>query len=127
MSAPRTVTIRTADHGPVTVPEPSWCLGQHRDGGARVDITHAGPDVVLTVPTRSGPATVLVTALESAPFATDPTARGPIMAVETGGTWCEAGPAELAGIADALTAHADAVRARARDLAAALAEDRGQR
>jgi hypothetical protein len=46
---PRTVTLATADHGPVTLPEPSWCSGhQHHDPETlRVDLIHAGPAVDL--------------------------------------------------------------------------------
>lgn len=38
---PSAVTITTIDHGPVTVAEPSWCIGHHwqRDIG-RSDICH---------------------------------------------------------------------------------------
>ncbi|MFG2678308.1 DUF6907 domain-containing protein [Streptomyces sp. NPDC048392] len=122
MSASRTVTIRTADHGPVTIPEPSWCLGQHPDGGARIDITHAGPDVELTLPTRQGPVVYLATSLESRPFVPDAFLRGPFMGVGIGGDWHETGLPGLEAMADMLSAHADALRERARVLAAALEE-----
>ncbi|MFJ9752952.1 DUF6907 domain-containing protein [Streptomyces chartreusis] len=81
------VTVDTSDHGPVTIPEPSWCLGNHRDGVARIDITHVGPNHVLTLATREGPAVHLITALESRPFITDSFLRGPFVAVEVGGAW----------------------------------------
>lgn len=44
MTGARTVTVHTLDHGPVTLPEPSWCAG-HTDGPAehRVDLHHAAP------------------------------------------------------------------------------------
>lgn len=47
---PRTVTLPTADHGDVTLPEPAWCAGHpnHRPDDLRADIHHAGPDVTLT-------------------------------------------------------------------------------
>lgn len=41
MSA-RTVTVATSDHGAVTLPEPSWCLGEHPQGGHRSDVSHNG-------------------------------------------------------------------------------------
>ncbi|MFF0104518.1 DUF6907 domain-containing protein [Streptomyces hirsutus] len=46
---PRTVTLPTIDHGDVTIPEPSWCIG-HADYRPeyRADILHRGPDVTLT-------------------------------------------------------------------------------
>ncbi|MFC8866369.1 DUF6907 domain-containing protein [Streptomyces sp. NPDC057148] len=45
-----TITLPTADHGDVTLPEPSWCAGHaHHDPlTERVDLTHSGPDAVLT-------------------------------------------------------------------------------
>lgn len=121
MSVPRTVTIVTADHGPVTLPEPSWCLGSHPDGGARIDVTHVGAEHAFTVPTRSGPAVLLLAALESRPFVGDSFLRGPFVGVEIGGDWYETGLAGLEAMADALTAHADQLRDRARELAVALA------
>lgn len=47
---PRTVTLATADHGPVTLPEPSWCAGHthHDPNSLRVDLIHAGPAVDCT-------------------------------------------------------------------------------
>lgn len=48
MSELRTVTLATADHGDVTLPEPSWCIGHETvPGDMRVDILHQGPDVEL--------------------------------------------------------------------------------
>lgn len=122
MSALRTVTIHTADHGPVTIPEPSWCAGRHPDGGARIDITHVGREHALTVPTRSGPAPVLVTALESRPFVADTFLRGPFVSVGIDGEWYETGLPGLEAMADALAAHADQLRERSGELAVALAE-----
>ncbi|WP_406171193.1 DUF6907 domain-containing protein [Streptomyces sp. NBC_00996] len=126
MSAPRTVTIRTVDHGPVTIPEPSWCAGRHPDGGARVDITHVGPDRPLTIPTRRGPAVHLVTALESRPFVAESFLRGPFVAVEIGGDWYETGLAGLERMASELEAHAEQLRDRARGLAVILAGGEGR-
>jgi hypothetical protein len=122
MSASRTVTIVTADHGPVTLSEPSWCLGRHPDGGARVDITHLGREHALSLPTREGPAVHLITALESRPFVADSFQRGPFVGVEIGGDWYETGMPGLEAMADALTAHAEQLRERSRELAVALAE-----
>lgn len=43
----RTVILQTADHGAVTLQEPSWCSGhQHHDPETlRVDLIHVGPTV----------------------------------------------------------------------------------
>lgn len=120
MSVRRTVTIRTHDRGSVTIPEPSWCAGEHPDGGARVDITHVGAEHPLTLPTRSGPAVVLVASLESRPFVTDSFLKGPFMSVYIDGDHHETGLAGLEAMADALTAHADQLRDRARELALIL-------
>ncbi|NUK72126.1 hypothetical protein HRW23_22065 [Streptomyces lunaelactis] len=51
MSA-RTVTVATTDHGDITIPEPSWCIGQHPEGAAKGDISHLGKPVGLVVHTR---------------------------------------------------------------------------
>ncbi|MYU22712.1 hypothetical protein [Streptomyces sp. SID8352] len=38
-----TVTLRTIDHGQVTVPEPAWCTGHDNDPvNALADLTHNG-------------------------------------------------------------------------------------
>lgn len=49
MSEPRTITLATVDHGPVTVTCPAWCVGHpnHRPDDYRADILHCGPDVTL--------------------------------------------------------------------------------
>ncbi|MFE9481476.1 DUF6907 domain-containing protein [Streptomyces spororaveus] len=47
MTGPRTVTVPTLDHGPVTIPEPAWCLGHHAQPEVLVDVHHTGtPHVV---------------------------------------------------------------------------------
>ncbi|WP_097867426.1 DUF6907 domain-containing protein [Streptomyces sp. rh34] len=44
MSADRTVTVHTTDHGPVTMPEPSWCVDSHdQEPEALRDTGHRGP------------------------------------------------------------------------------------
>lgn len=65
MNAGRTVTVQTRDHGPVTVPEPDWCIGQSHEvvGDFRADISHYGPAVVLTVDTTAGARELLTLAL----------------------------------------------------------------
>ncbi|MFM9656722.1 DUF6907 domain-containing protein [Streptomyces scabiei] len=124
MSAPRTVTVHTVDHGPLTLPEPSWCAGAHEDGGARVDITHVGTEHVLTLPTRRGPVVSLSVSLESRPFAGDSFLRRPFASVEVGGDVYPTGLAGLEAMADALAEHAEELRDRARELAVVLAEGR---
>ncbi|MGW2292299.1 DUF6907 domain-containing protein [Streptomyces phaeochromogenes] len=121
MSTPRTVTVSTVDHGPVTLPEPSWCMGHHEDGGSRVDIQHEGLETTLTLPTRSGPVAHLTATLESRPFVDDPFLRGVFVNVGIDGDTYPTGLAGLDVMADALTAQADALRDRARELAVILA------
>ncbi|MFF4836556.1 DUF6907 domain-containing protein [Streptomyces sp. NPDC001315] len=105
MNDPRTVTIRTQDHGDVTIPEPSWCLGDHPTEGYREDIEHAGEPVRLVVDTAChGEIEVLSVALFQRPFST----HGPTqpMAVAELDDWHEFDAAKLAGFADTLTSFA---------------------
>lgn len=53
-----TVTLVTVDHGPVTLPEPSWCTGHdgHLPGTYRADLIHSGPE---TAARFNGPSGVL--------------------------------------------------------------------
>ncbi|MFE9699078.1 DUF6907 domain-containing protein [Streptomyces sp. NPDC006270] len=45
MSADRTVTVQTIDRGPVTIPEPSWCVDSHdHRPEALCDTSHRGPE-----------------------------------------------------------------------------------
>lgn len=46
---PRLITLATSDHGPVTLPEPAWCVGHahHDPESLRADLVHAGPAVNL--------------------------------------------------------------------------------
>lgn len=118
---PRTVQVLTLDHGTVTLTCPAWCVGHGPRAEYRADIVHSGPEQPLTVPTRRGEVTHLVTALECRPFATDPFFREVFAAVALDGDWYPSGPAELDAIADRLTAHAEAVRVLADELRALLA------
>ncbi|MGW2617369.1 DUF6907 domain-containing protein [Streptomyces sp. NPDC001500] len=122
MTAPRAVRIRTIDHGTVTVICPDWCTDDHEQDVHRVDITHTGPDRPLTLPTRHGEVAHLVTALEVRPFVDAPFFRTVFVNVEFAGDWHPTGLAGLEAMADRLTEQADALRERARELAALLAE-----
>lgn len=122
----RTVTVPTFDAGEVTLDEPSWCIGHETDPQYRADISHTGPDEPLTLPTRTGPAIHLTTALEARPYACDPFLRTVFVGVEIGGDWYPTGLPGLEAMATQLEAHAEVLRERARQLAALLAggEDR---
>ncbi|GAB2325625.1 DUF6907 domain-containing protein [Streptomyces variabilis] len=112
----RTITLPTADHGPVTTPEPSWCVGHETaPGDLRADIVHQGPDTTLTFHGRL----VLEAALVQAPFAELGT-REPRISVHPLGAALEArGVHELAA---ALDAYADRLRDLADRLVVIVAE-----
>ncbi|MCX4908044.1 hypothetical protein [Streptomyces sp. NBC_00878] len=116
MSAPRTATVRTTDHGDVTVTCPAWCLGAHDQDGYRADIAHDGPEHPFTYRGETV-GSVLIT---QAPYAETTTrlAHGHVDLV-IGGTSLD--PAGLDELAAALVDYAVAVRRAARELAVILA------
>lgn len=110
MSGPRTVTVDTIDHGPVTLPEPFWCSGHHEPGGYRADIVHYGQEIALTVDTHChGEVRVMSASLYQGPFS-EYEDRGPAVAVELGdfdsGDAHAFDAARLAGLADSMVAFA---------------------
>jgi hypothetical protein len=118
----RTVTVRTLDHGLVTVPEPAWCTGEHQQGEYQADLHHYGPETPLSFRGVE----VLGAALGSHPFA-ERLPRGPMVYVEMGGFQSFADPAEVRQLADALVGHAAVLCDLAGDLAALLDDEEGQR
>lgn len=51
MTAARTVTVPTTDHGPVTIPEPAWCIGHaEQPADALVDLGHRSAEHPLGRP-----------------------------------------------------------------------------
>ncbi|MET8401407.1 hypothetical protein [Streptomyces sp900116325] len=124
MTAPRTVTVHTADHGDVTIPEPQWCIAPHDFEGYRVDIEHHGTRTPLLVPTAChGLAEALPVFFAWRPFS--PT-DSQIHAVIELDQWHEFDPAGLEAAAAALVEHAAVLRVHARELAALRAEDGAQ-
>jgi hypothetical protein len=107
----RTVTLHTADHGPVTIPEPSWCAGHtgHDPETFRADLTHTGPDVVLTFRGRH----LAAACLDQATHA-ELTTREPRVSVDLLGASLDA--RAVYELAAALDTYAD----RLRDLADSL-------
>ena len=83
MSEP-TVTIMTGDHGPVTIPEPAWCMGLgHKDRHAyRADIAHIGELAPVRVDTPDGPRDLLTLSIEQHPFSEHDGDREPHIAVQ---------------------------------------------
>ncbi|MFF7192674.1 DUF6907 domain-containing protein [Streptomyces sp. NPDC008079] len=69
MTAPRTVTVPTSDHGDVTIPEPAWCIGIGHDvPNLRAEIAHQGEPFDITVNTARGPRRLLELMLWQDPF-----------------------------------------------------------
>ncbi|MFG2130508.1 DUF6907 domain-containing protein [Streptomyces sp. NPDC048751] len=104
MSASRTVTVQTDDHGLVTLDEPHWCLGEHPAEGYRADITHEGEEYPLVVPTPChGEVRIALASLVQRPFS--PYDARILAAVEFDELH-EYDSASLAGLLDALVAWA---------------------
>ncbi|MEU6703853.1 DUF6907 domain-containing protein [Streptomyces wuyuanensis] len=126
MSAPRTVTVHTSDHGPVTITCPDWCVGHdEQPAPARAVVRHTGPVIPYTIPTGQGPAETLVTFLEQRPFLPEPVHGTDVFVnVEVAAQGHPSGPRELDRMADALVEHAARLRHAARCLAALRGDDR---
>ena len=100
-----TVIVDTADHGPVTLPEPFWCTGEHPAEGYREDIEHQGEPIRLTVDTAChGEVEVLNASLFQRPFSTTGSTQ-PMVSVELD-DWHEFNAGQLAGFADSLVSFA---------------------
>ncbi|WP_236238814.1 hypothetical protein [Streptomyces sp. CC228A] len=120
------MTVHTLDHGPVTVPEPDWCRGH--DQGApqyRADVTHTGPSLSLTAPSRRGPVEWLHAVVDAAPYSARE--RDVAVVVELGGGSYRYSPEGLRELADDLTAQLQEIRAFADTLAAIRANEGGDR
>ncbi|MFJ4623040.1 DUF6907 domain-containing protein [Streptomyces sp. NPDC088812] len=105
---PRTVTLATSDHGPVTLPEPSWCRGHadHSPTVHRADLCHYGTETVLAF---QGAELFRVMVTES-PFVTRPEQRGVVAYLEQADYTGDLTPAGLYDLAAALEGHADRLR-----------------
>lgn len=127
MSTPRTVTVQTVDHGPVTFTCPPWCTGDHheQDGGYRADISHDSEKTPLTYNgVRLG-----YLEISQAPFAEHATrtVQGFVVVAygETYGQDTGLDPAGLYDLAACMDSHADKVRDLADQLTALLAGGAG--
>ncbi|MGW1616559.1 DUF6907 domain-containing protein [Streptomyces sp. NPDC002285] len=115
MNAPRTVTVNTLDHGPLTLTCPAWCTVEHDDDVHRVDVSHDGTEHVIAPGGRE----VLRALLTQAPFSNvDRTAGLYVEVADLAGTRT---PDEVEQLADALVESAEQLRALGRQLAALLA------
>lgn len=124
MTEPRTHTIRTLDHGDVTITCPPWCTGEHEQDGYRIDIAHYGREHTLTLPVHRGHAEVMLVALEQRPFADRWPGTEPFVSVGFGGDHHPAGVFGLECMAIELERHAEVLREQARQLALLLQEGR---
>lgn len=117
---PRTITLATSDHGPVTLPEPSWCAGHadHRADTARIDLTHCGPAVDCTFLGIE----VFTAELVASPYASTSLprlgGRTPGVSVHPLGRTLD--PTDLYSLAAALDGYSDRLRDLADQLAAIL-------
>ncbi|MGW5215135.1 DUF6907 domain-containing protein [Streptomyces sp. NPDC004051] len=118
---PRTVTLATIDHGDVTLPEPSWCVGHadHRPDTYRTDIAHNAPEIALTVHGR----TIGHAVVSQAPCAERSTREIQafvVLSYEGAGGF---DPAGLYDFAAELDTHADRLRDLADQLAVIVTEE----
>ncbi|MFF6939961.1 DUF6907 domain-containing protein [Streptomyces lavendulae] len=105
MSAPRTVTVQTLDHGLVLLDEPSWCIAVHPDGNHRSGIRHDGAEYAATVDVPGhGRVDFLKANLCQFPFA-EHGSRDVKVAVEIDGEHPEFDAAGLGDLAAAITSH----------------------
>jgi hypothetical protein len=115
----RLITIRTLDHGPVTLPCPPWCTGlTHEDGCVRSDICHLGPATVITVNSPTGPRELFSMFLSQWPFGLNQPGSGVHVAVHLAAGDPEYDVAGLEGLTADLLEAAGRVRYMARLLAA---------
>lgn len=118
-SEPRTITLRTADHGDVTFTCPAWCVARHEPHGYRADILHAGEDVALVFRGHD----IGDASLVQSPYAELP-GGGLGVSVSLLGQTLD--PVELYDFAATLDTHADQLRDLADQLDAILAGGEGR-
>ncbi|NUP17093.1 MAG: hypothetical protein HOZ81_13490 [Streptomyces sp.] len=81
----KTAQVRLVDGTTATVWEPSWCLGEHDQGGHLADLLHDGPELVLAVDSERGPVELLRACLTQSSYAGRPEDRVTCLAVSIGG------------------------------------------
>lgn len=123
MTASRTVTVLTKDHGPVTVSEPVWCIGDHanQQGGYRTDIIHDGRETAAWFRGHE----ILPVGLVAWPCA-ERAPKGPFMSVYMGSDHVHCLPADLDELAAVLVEHAATLRRHARELSVLLGAEGGR-
>ncbi|MBE4789934.1 DUF6907 domain-containing protein [Streptomyces caniscabiei] len=117
MTEPRTITLPTEDHGPVTLPEPAWCRGHadHHPDSYLTDLTHFGPEHRLTFNGTE----LFRLMLAQTPYA-DRASRETCAYVEQSGYTGSLDPAGMYDLAAALDHAADRMREFADRLAVLL-------
>ncbi|MER6484091.1 hypothetical protein ABT264_11185 [Streptomyces virginiae] len=112
MTGPRTVTVHTLDHGPITIPEPAWCLG-HPDEPAdyRADVHHTGPEYLVDHDARA----VLAAELVEFPYGETPVPPSVYVAISVPSVTLD--PPGLEGLAEVLVERATELRRLALRLA----------
>ena len=121
---PRTITLPTADFGPVTVEEPAWCCGHpdHRPDDLREDIHHSGPDVSLTWRGHRITDACIVQSPYTRTDVPELSSRTPGVSVSAIGRTLD--PTGLYDLAAALDGYADQLRDLADQLTRILGSDR---
>ena len=116
MTGPRTVTVHTLDHGPVTLTCPAWCTGEHDESDVfRVDLAHDGVEHVIAPAGRE----LFRAFLTQAPFSNVDRSIG--LYVEAADITITHTPEGIEQFADELTAAAEQLRVLGRELARILA------
>ncbi|MFF4347551.1 DUF6907 domain-containing protein [Streptomyces sp. NPDC001530] len=87
MTAPRTVTIGTVDHGTVVLPEPAWCCGHGWQPEPHLaDVTHYSAPVKASAMTEQhGLVQLLLARISHAPYGEQPELY-PVVSVELNGS-----------------------------------------
>lgn len=120
MSEQTTVTLATADHGDVVLPEPTWCAGHahHDPESERADLMHAGPAVDMV---HRGD-TLFSAEIVQSPYAesTNPLLGGRTPGVSVHPLGRTLNPAALYCLAADLDRYSDQLRALADQLATVL-------
>ena len=119
----KTITINTSDHGPVTIPEPAWCTGEHPNVANRSDIHHSSAEQVVAVGTPRGAYPLLTMALTQWPYGLSAPGNGVYVSVHLADGDPEYDSASLEGLAADLLEAAGKVRRMARRLTVEVRED----
>ncbi|MGW0786486.1 DUF6907 domain-containing protein [Streptomyces sp. NPDC002913] len=122
MTAARTVTVPTLDHGHITIPEPAWCTG-HASARPeyRSDTGHTGAPHLLVYEGAELGTAMLV----QDPFAVHAD-RSIKVLVDLGGNGVSLAPTELEALAASLVGYASTLRELALQLAVLRAEEAGR-